>query len=139
MSDNQLFDTDVRRRWIAHGLNCKVLMGPVGSLNGYVAVGPKHPLFGKEYSWSYCGHEGCYQHTLSGKIEVHGGLTYSGGQKDEKLWWFGFDTAHSDDDPRFGGWTKDQKFVEQECMQLAKQLKEWKTPRPKAQRRPHSR
>jgi hypothetical protein len=117
----------VRKVWRSHGLRCKILMGPVGALNGYVAVRKNHPLFGKDYKWETCGHHGCHDHSIGHYIDVHGGLTYAGGDKGGKPWWFGFDTAHSDDDPRFGGWTKDMSYVKGECESLAKQLANWKS------------
>ena len=60
-------------------------------LCGYVRVPHKSPLVGMDYS------------KIDLKIEVHGGLTFSGRPWDEKGkeqldgWWFGFDCAHAGD------------------------------------------
>jgi len=94
--------------------------------NGYVGVPEGHAWFGKGYSESLCGHAGCYDHTLEMEIEVHGGVTFSGHllQQDPqgKFWWFGFDTGHSSDDPRYGGTAKSPYYVRHECYKLAQQL-----------------
>lgn len=74
-----------------------------GAWCGYVAVPPKHPYYRKPYNK--------LNHVL-----VHGGLTYAdhcqeGGHichipkqgESDKVWWLGFDCAHSDDfSPRSG-------------------------------------
>lgn len=59
--------------------------------NGYVAVHPGHPYYGKHYD------------EISG-VDVHGGLTYSAPYNAERdpieaqgCWVFGFDTAHAYD------------------------------------------
>lgn len=100
----------------------------LGYWNGYVGVPSDHPWFKKDYNEALCGHPGCYEHTPEREIDVHGGLTYSGDGKHfgglGEYWWFGFDTGHSFDDPHFGGWTKDEKFVRIQCENLAKQLLE---------------
>jgi hypothetical protein len=103
-------------------LPCLIVRGPSGSLCGYVGVSYGHPFYNVEYSqgcakckdrpevegeYHYC------EHSPESVIEVHGGLTYSGlcnpleGDKgichvvgpgeDDKVWWFGFDTAHAGD------------------------------------------
>lgn len=65
-------------------------------------------------------------------LDVHGGLTYSG-ERDGK-WWFGFDCAHNNDlCPGMlkhslslpWGTYRTIEYAEQECRNLAKQLKEW--------------
>lgn len=63
-------------------------------------------------------------------IDVHGGLTYSGNLNErlgieEPSWWFGFDTAHCDDDLDGGGRPLDYCIVE--CESMAKQLREVET------------
>lgn len=88
----------------ATGMPCLVVRGPsYGSLCGYVGVAEGHPLFGVEYD------------RVEDDLDVHGGLTYSDfcqeaegaedhgichvpqpGQPD-RVWWFGFDTAHAGD------------------------------------------
>src|SRR5438309_4447716 len=105
---------DIRKRFVSNGLDCKIVLGPVGALNGYVAIPKDHPLFGKDYSQSVCDHPGCYKHSIESLINVHGGITYSGKDEDG-FWWFGFDTAHSSDDPRFGGTVKNEAYVEKWC------------------------
>jgi hypothetical protein len=92
--------------------------------NGYVGVPEEHPWFKKGYDEALCGHNGCYEHSPETTIEVHGGLTYSGKgfENGEGFWWFGFDTGHSFDDPRYGGTVKTEAYVRQECYKLAQQL-----------------
>lgn len=66
-------------------------------------------------------------------FEVHGGITFSNGcmpgstPTDGEPWWFGFDCAHCDDLSPGLSHTKDGcyrslKYVEGECIRLAKQL-----------------
>ena len=89
-------------------------MGPVGALNGYVAIPPEHPHYMQDYN-------------NIEDIEVHGGLTYSGPAPDNvgkltkeqrRLWWLGFDTAHAQDKDH----PKDEAYVTVECCRLARQL-----------------
>jgi hypothetical protein len=80
--------------------------------NGYVAIPPSHCLYGKgENSLS-----------VSGKIKVHGGLTYAqhgDGDYAPKHWWvFGFDTSHFGD--TIEKWPKEA--VEDETKRLFCQL-----------------
>lgn len=95
--------TDTPGMWTdeSTGLACAIRTGPLGALNGYVAVPPDHPWFEKGYSESLCGHDGCYDHSPDSLVHVHGGITYAGaGFEDLTLhgrWWFGFDTAHAGD------------------------------------------
>jgi hypothetical protein len=86
-------------------------------------------------------------------FNVHGGITYSGEGNypiESNLWWYGFDCAHYNDEPDYdkvleynlededkirqlilihhaypisGRSHKTQEYVEQECRNLAKQLK----------------
>ena len=71
------------------GLKCVVLMTNIGHRCGYVGVSEAHPLFGKDYD------------DLPDDINVHGGVTYAGGEGGypipDGLWWFGFDCAHYGD------------------------------------------
>lgn len=92
-----------KAQWVdpATGLTCLAKRsGTSGSWCGYVGVHAGHLLHGQGYS------DGAQN------LEVHGGLTYSGGcQEDERpieqrvchipapgepddMWWFGFDCAH---------------------------------------------
>lgn len=109
-----------KMQWVdaATGLPCLAVRGPFGAWCGYVGMTPDHPLYGVDYNacarrpmpcakpWG-CGH------TPEDLLEVHGGLTFSGecreAQDDHgichivapgeetQVWWFGFDTAHSQD------------------------------------------
>lgn len=95
----------------------------IGEYNGYVAVPPEHPLYGR----------------LDGDseveaLEVHGGVTYAGEIKhlpypsellDHKEiprdWWvFGFDTCHYGDNPE--RWNLER--CTEETRELQKQLEE---------------
>ena len=97
------------------------------NLNGYVAL-PENHLFKNEYSSSWCGHSGCYEHTAERVIKVHGGLTFPGNIKfsDGEHFCLGFDTAHAGD-RRFladlwGGKYRDMEYVENECKRMIDQL-----------------
>lgn len=131
------------------GRQCIILRQANGTLSGYVAVEPAHPLFG-------------YRHdAVPGAlgVSVHGGLTYAApceqnlpepvsvchmppkGMRsarqnvfeNEDLWWFGFDTDHAYDFvPKVRGGSanqisdgkvyRDQAYVYRECIRLAAQL-----------------
>jgi hypothetical protein len=127
----------------ASGLLCCVLRGPVGALNGYVAINRTHPWFGRGYDdhlplrCPKIETEGgsCYEHSPSYLVGVHGGLTYAGegvegSSKGDDLWWFGFDCAHagdfipglSGDSPGDGEQVCDLPYVQSECRRLAMQL-----------------
>ena len=59
-------------------------------------------------------------------IDVHGGITYSGGSEQypapsDGLWWFGYDTGHCDDSDE-GGQPLDYCIAE--CESMAQQLLE---------------
>jgi hypothetical protein len=115
----------VLRDWMTEaGLRAIVLVGPA-SINGYVEVPTGHPWHGKSYSECLCGHEGCWEHSPEAIIDVHGGITFSGrltGVAAVSGHLFGFDTAHCDDDPKYGGTYKDEDYVAAECERLAAQL-----------------
>lgn len=94
------------------GLPCLIVRNHSGALCGYVGVNPGHPWHGRGYADALCGHDGCYDHRLDSRVDVHGGLTFSDGcghgadeatgichipepgQPDD-VWWFGFDCAHA--------------------------------------------
>lgn len=100
---------------VVHGLPCLVRRTPRGNWCGYVAVRSNHPLYRVAYNQCYksrssrcadTGHEWCY-HRPETLVNVHGGLTYSDtcmgdpetgichiGDKDDHVWWFGWDAAH---------------------------------------------
>ena len=128
------------------GMACIILRRSNGTLSGYVAVTPNHPLHG-------------YRHdAIPGALEilVHGGLSYAEPCEetrperisvchvrirktpkvtrklfeDEDLWWFGFDTDHAYDfvpaEPRRptsdAKAYRNQDYVYRECIKLAAQL-----------------
>lgn len=101
-----------------------IIFTSLGHRCGYVAVDNTHPLFGVDYSEnigskellqeiksSQIGKRGlinvmCWDGettTPSMMIDVHGGITYSGGShryptnQFDPAWWFGFDCAHDYD------------------------------------------
>ncbi len=115
---------EVERDWTtAANLRAVVVMGHIGHRCGYVGVPADHPLYGVKYSDSsdavlplgkgeLIGGRGAIPMlcaALSGKhqsldivFDVHGSLTYSGGNEDDypvpsDLWWFGFDCGHFGD------------------------------------------
>jgi hypothetical protein len=72
------------------GLDCLMVLGPVGSWCGYVGVPKTHPYYGKQFDEVHA--------------DVHGGLTYANEcqghichktDNNDHVWWLGFDTAHS--------------------------------------------
>lgn len=92
------------RAWEAHGLRCALVRAPLhGAINGYVRI-PGFP------------------YRLAAEVQVHGGVTYDGGD------WLGFDTLHSGDwwpqmaefrSTRHAGdrtWTEDEVAAETERM-----------------------
>ena len=97
---------------------------------GYVEVPKGHPLYEVDY------HKDT---VVLGKspdlvFEVHGGLTYSGGQDDYPVntdgesWWFGFDCAHLGDATAYhheaGDVQRSDRYVVAECESLARQIVE---------------
>jgi hypothetical protein len=70
------------------GYKCRIQRhGHFGHLCGYVGIPKSHPLYGKHYSDDEVA-----------DIRVHGGLTHSGEDQDDKdTWWFGFDCSHAGD------------------------------------------
>ena len=120
------------------GYVCVVVFGDLGFRCGYVGVPKEHPLYNVDYN------------TIYYKIDVHGGLTYSGGSADypiasDGLWWFGFDCGHAwdgfDYELAAGLFPENRQFyqmqymsedpvcspeyVAAECRSLAEQLKEF--------------
>lgn len=116
---------------------CIIVRHPhFGSLCGYVAVPPGHPLHGVDFN--------------DAPLDAHGSVNYSAlcadrvchvpkpGEPDN-VWWFGFDMAHAGDFMpayallnRIRGWEeldrgaqyRPIKYVQRECRDLARQLKE---------------
>ena len=91
-------------------------MSPRGWGNGYVAINPNHPLFGKDYE------DGL-------ELDVHGGITYADYGKNlvgsvpeligyENWWVLGFDTNHFSDTPE--RWPKER--VIEEAKSLLEQI-----------------
>lgn len=92
-----------------------------GYANGYVAVPPEHPLYGKHYD------------DIDGVI-VHGGLTYSDnyrnqfpsiiffdGEIPEGYWVFGSDTCHFGDNAE----NCNRDYCFQQVTSLKEQLEQW--------------
>lgn len=110
-------DEPDKKQWRdpATGMACMIRRNELmGNWCGYVGVPADHPWSGVEYSQCIadsCNEEHCYSHAPEGKIEVHGGLTYSAfcweenkehgvchiTEPEERLWWFGFDCSHACD------------------------------------------
>lgn len=99
---------------------CAIRNEMTGTWCGYVVVPPTHPWWEREYTWCT---EGCeeqpkkeapallasmhglleeldrfrcetYDHHLEGKVNVHGGVTYTGRLFGSDDWLIGFDCAH---------------------------------------------
>lgn len=150
------------------GLRCVTLLLSMGHRCGYVSISTEHPLHKVEYSQAIpgvsradledvpIGKRGiipvfcCDGETISAELyfDVHGSVTYSGGNKEYPvantgLWWFGFDCGHSGDvkdidavREHFGvkaaqtarrfsmdcGSVRSLKYVQDECRSLAEQL-----------------
>lgn len=133
-------DETVPANWVDEetGLACAIVRGPMGALNGYVAVPPSHPWFQVGYSTALCQHEGCWEHSPESIITVHGGITYAGSgvtgaEQNEGRWWFGFDTAHAGDlvpglaerGVSFGDEVERPfDYVKGQCKSMARQLAE---------------
>jgi hypothetical protein len=132
---------------------------------GYVGVPKKHSLHGIEYNEATESLSAAWKEILDGKdegdnkrgpiitllaccygdspknwspdriVNVHGGLTYSGGkdypvENKDGLWWFGFDCGHSGDgtlnpNPMFDRHSpvRSEDYVITECESMATQLK----------------
>ena len=131
---------------------------------GYVGVPQEHPLHGIKYNQSTellkshwenimnggedtenkrgaiitllasCNPDGPENWSPDRILNVHGGLTYSGGkdypiENKENLWWFGFDCGHCDDgcfDGKMKQFTnapvRTMEYVMSECESLATQI-----------------
>lgn len=134
-----------KKQWLDEetGLACLIVRNThcTGSWCGYVGVKEGHPFYGKEYN------------DIDEDIEVHGGLTFAGECQErendfegvchkvdgeDKVWWLGFDCAHSGDlCPQmdayrkqhmnsfydFGDSYRDIDYVTAEVKNLAKQMK----------------
>ncbi len=99
----------IEKQWVTEaGLNAYILYVNGSHHCGYVESPEK--FRGDNYDEHY-------------DIDVHGGLTFSDTIEDiDEPWLFGFDAAHSDDKPEYGGTFKDVDYMTKECELLAKQL-----------------
>lgn len=111
----------------ATGMDCLAVRNAMGSWCGYVGVPVGHPWHGK-------GKDGV---DVGG---VHGGLTFADvchpserpgygicHEAAEEVWWFGFDCEHyMDASPGLmsNGAYRTLAYVQHECAELARQLKE---------------
>ncbi len=144
----------VEKDWITESEFRAVLIKgqePLSYICGYVGIPKEHPLFGISYNEQSeaISQEKVSSQTFGKKslilvltatvnaddeksvrrspdllFDVHGGLTYSGGNKnkypvDADLWWFGYDTNH------YGDHNISFEYCVYECERLAKQLKEF--------------
>jgi hypothetical protein len=143
-------------QWVdeATGLDCLIVRGPGGALCGYVGITEGHPWFGIDYSGCTlpepCGEPYCSHYP---DVDVHGGLTFADfchegpdpsrgichvpfEGRPERVWWFGFDCAHSGDvtpkwSREWGEWGasyKTERYVRGWCANLASQLAARATP-----------
>lgn len=89
-----------------------------GNFNGYVAVLPEHPFYGKGYDEI---NDLLYKHPDTNGFYIHGGLTFANGDKSfcpelskhfPDYWIFGFDTRHADDTAEY--WTEERTWEETE-------------------------
>jgi hypothetical protein len=121
----------------ATGFPCLIHRGPSGALCGYVAVSPGHSAYGKNYD--------------DVGVTCHGGLTFASAcqsttdpssgichivepSEQDNVWWLGFDCAHLGDKvpympPYINSYGevdiyRDIAYVQRECADLARQLKE---------------
>ena len=141
-------------QWIdeATGLDCLIVRGPSGALCGYVGVPPTHPWHGGDYgrctASPACVNEWC-EHTPEACLDVHGGITFSGGcntsdpegichipepGRPADVHWYGWDAAHASDLTFFDmgipgmpsrgdrGTYRDIAYATAECTRLASQL-----------------
>jgi hypothetical protein len=119
------------------GLPCLIVRADHhGALCGYVGISEGHPYFSSSYDNHY-------------DLEAHGGLTFSdfcvesdkehgichipGEGEPDRVYWLGFDCAHSGDFcPAYSDWSsfrgKEERYrtldyVRAECARLARQLK----------------
>lgn len=154
-------DEPDKAHWIdgATDLDCLAVRNGMGAWCGYVAVTEGHPWFAVDYSQCVegCGEEWC-THSPDAQVQVHGGLTFADfcheSEKGEgfgichtplpgrpdRVWWFGFDTAHAGDATPYDHakaaaennaypWTVPDEdvyrslfYVQSECTDLARQL-----------------
>lgn len=138
----------VEADYMHKNLRCVVILGSIGHRCGYVGIDKNHSLYGVDYhekseilksklEWlktQTIGKRGiiptlCWDgESVSPDMlfDVHGGLTYSGGNKqypvEAELWWYGFDCNHFDDNPI----KCNTSYCIEECNSLAEQLAKFK-------------
>ncbi len=115
----------------ATGYLCAIRRPPITlCLCGYVAVPPEHGCFEVPQE-DLCEYE---------DMDVHGGITFAGPEMlgyegTERLWWVGFDTAHTGDLipafatmglASFGGTYRDIEYVKNEVAKLARGLERYR-------------
>lgn len=148
------------------GSRCVVIIGRNGYRCGYVGIPKTNKLYGVDYNNKvdslnfkdissesigkrsliavFC-HDGSDKISPFLYFNVHGGITYSGGDgypvESENLWWFGYDCGHAGDgkdlsvmDGRLkeielmypmNGIVRSLEYCIEECKQLAEQLKKF--------------
>lgn len=118
----ELKDIDVR--WDIGDFKAHIIRHKdMGHLCGYVGVGVDHPLYGRKTDDDEII-----------KLDVHGGVTFAGHDKDDKddgVWWIGFDCAHAFDVIPYmpimmlqGAKYRDFTYVSGEVEKLARQLQD---------------
>lgn len=141
---------EVEKVWVHNSLICTVVFNYMGHRCGYVGIESDHPLYNQPYNRpsrflqqfknevenSPIGKKGiiplfCYDGRITPEIyfDVHGGITYSGGDEYPieypitKLeyrscatlyhipWWFGYDCAHVGDG-------KDTSYMDEDLKEI---------------------
>jgi hypothetical protein len=140
----------VEKDWVTKaGFRAVAVRANSGHLCGYVGLPSGHLLYGKDYTEDQPCLEALYQKAMNSPVgkrgsiavmcattgrkavdivfDVHGSVTYGSDGKgqypitvERKLWWFGFDCNHYDDNPL----KCNLEYVTAECESLAAQLKE---------------
>lgn len=111
LMDNTEYFNNIKAQMFTIGIT-SVFDG--GNFNGYIAVLPEHPFYGKDCDEidDLLDKKGFY---------VHGGLTFANGDKNfcpelskyfPDYWILGFDTRHADDTAEY--WTEERTWEETE-------------------------
>jgi hypothetical protein len=121
------------------GLPCLAVRNPVGCWCGYVAVSEAHPWFEKHYTDKLvqidCHNELTFSNFCVHNDKEHGICHMPDQGEPERVWWFGFDCAHSGDlmpaiEAKLGGLIsliypdtyKNLAYVRKGCTEIAWQL-----------------